>query len=121
MSKVNDRKISRLKRKARIKYKIRGTQEQPRLCVYKSLNHIYAQIIDDVAQATIVSASTLEARVKSLTRGSNLKSAKIVGEIIANKAKDKGIKEVVFDRNGYEYHGKVAALADSARAAGLKF
>lgn len=121
MSKINDRKVSRLKRKAKIKYKIRGTEEHPRLCIYKSLNHIYAQIIDDAAKVTIVSASTLDSDVKSKTKGSNINSAKIVGEIIANKAKDKGIKEVVFDRNGYVYHGKVAALADSAREAGLKF
>ncbi len=116
-----DRKKERLKRKQRIKYKIRGTSEKPRLCVYKSLNHIYAQIIDDENGVTLVSASTLDVDLRDKIKGSNVKSATLVGESIAKKALDKGINKVVFDRNGYIYHGKVKALADSARKAGLKF
>ena len=121
MSQVRDRKSERLKRKLRIKYKIRGTQERPRLCVYKSLNHIYAQLIDDESGATLVSASTLDLDLREQVKGSNVNSARIIGEAIAKKALEKGIKSVVFDRNGYVYHGKVKALADSARETGLKF
>ncbi len=121
MSQVRDRKSDRLKRKLRIKYKIRGTADRPRLCVYKSLKHVYAQLIDDETGATLVSASTLDLDLREQVKGSNVNSAKIVGEAIAKKAIEKGIKSVVFDRNGYIYHGKVKALADSARAAGLKF
>ncbi len=116
-----DRKKERLKRKQRIKYKIRGTAERPRLCVYKSLNHIYAQIVDDENGVTLVSASTLDVDLRDKVKGSNVKSAIVVGESIAKKALEKGIDKVVFDRNGYIYHGKVKALADSARKAGLKF
>ncbi|AEA34317.1 50S ribosomal protein L18 [Hippea maritima] len=116
-----DRKKERQRRKVRIKYKIRGTAERPRLCVYKSLKHIYAQIIDDESGRTIVSASTLDLDLRDKVKGSNITSAKVVGEAIAKKALEKGIEKVVFDRNGYIYHGKVKALADSARAAGLKF
>ncbi|WP_035589647.1 50S ribosomal protein L18 [Hippea jasoniae] len=120
MAKI-DRKAERKRRKLRIKYKIRGTKERPRLCVYKSLNHIYAQIIDDEAQQTIVSASTLDIDLRDKVKGCNISSAKVVGEAIAKKALEKGIDKVVFDRNGYIYHGKVKALAESAREAGLKF
>ncbi len=116
-----DRKKERLRRKLRIKYKIRGTAERPRLCVYKSLKHIYAQIIDDENERTLVSASTLDIDLRDKVKGCNIASAKVVGEAIAKKALEKGIKKVVFDRNGYIYHGKVKALADSAREAGLKF
>jgi len=115
MSQVRDRKSDRLKRKLRIKYKIRGTQERPRLCVYKSLKHIYAQLIDDETGKTLVSASTLDLDLREQVKGSNVSSAKVVGQAIAKKALEKGIKTVVFDRNGYIYHGKVKALADSAR------
>ncbi len=116
-----DRKKERLKRKLRIKYKIRGTAERPRLCVYKSLKHIYAQIIDDESGRTLVSASTLDIDLRDKVKGCNIKSATVIGEAIAKKALAKGIEKVVFDRNGYIYHGKVKALADSARKAGLKF
>lgn len=116
-----DRKKERLRRKLRIKYKIRGTSEKPRLCVYKSLRHIYVQIIDDVNGRTLVSASTLDVDLRDKVSGCNITSAEIVGETIAKRALEKGIDKVVFDRNGYIYHGKVKALADSAREAGLKF
>ena len=118
---VVDRKKERLRRKLRIKYKIRGTAERPRLCVYKSLKHIYAQVIDDESGVTLVSASTLDVDIRDKVKGCNLKSAEVVGEAVAKKALEKGINEVVFDRNGYIYHGKVKALAESARKAGLKF
>ena len=116
-----DRKKERLRRKKRIKYRIRGTADRPRLCVYKSLKHIYAQIIDDESSRTLVSASTLDLDLRGKVKGCNIKSAEVVGEAVAKKALDKGIERVVFDRNGYIYHGKVKALADSARKAGLKF
>ncbi len=121
MSAKKNRAAERRRRKLRIKYKIRGTKERPRLCVYKSLKHIYAQLIDDETGTTLVSASTLDLDLREKVKGANLESAKIIGEAIAKKAIDKGITKVVFDRNGYIYHGKVKALADSARAAGLEF
>ncbi len=121
MSRVIDRNTERKKKKLRIKYKIRGTKDRPRLCVYKSLNHIYAQLIDDENSVTVVSASTLDLDLRDKVKGSNVNSAQIVGESIAKKAIEKGLRKVVFDRNGYIYHGKVKALADSARKAGLKF
>ena len=103
---------------ARIREKLSGTAARPRLNVYRSLNHIYAQVIDDQKGETLVSSSTLE--MKSNT-GGNVASAKEVGKAVAEKAVAKGIKEVVFDRGGYLYHGRVKALADAAREAGLKF
>jgi len=106
----------------RIRRKVRGTPERPRLCVFRSLNHIYAQVIDDVHHTTLVAASTLEPEVREQIRdGSKMDAAKAVGTAVANKALAKGITQVVFDRNGYKYHGKVAALASAAREAGLKF
>jgi large subunit ribosomal protein L18 len=103
---------------ARIREKLSGTAERPRLNVYRSLNHIYAQVIDDQKGETLVSASTLEMKSKT---GGNVASAKEVGKAVAEKAVAKGIKDVVFDRGGYLYHGRVKALADAAREAGLKF
>jgi len=98
-----------------------GTQERPRLCVYRSLKHIYAQIIDDIEGKTLVAASTLDPALKGTVKSSNKEAAKKVGELIAQKALDKGIKKVVFDRGGYKYHGRVAALAEGAREKGLEF
>ncbi len=121
MSAKKDRATERRRRKLRIKYRIRGTHDRPRLCVYKSLKHIYAQLIDDEAGRTLVSASTLDLDLRDKVKGPTVESAKIIGEAIAKKAKEMGITKVVFDRNGYIYHGKVKALADSARAAGLEF
>jgi large subunit ribosomal protein L18 len=102
----------------RIREKMAGTADRPRLNVYRSLNHIYAQVIDDHAGVTLVSASTLAAKVKT---GGNVAAAKEVGKIVAERAKEKGIKKVVFDRGGYLYHGRIKALADAAREAGLEF
>ena len=106
----------------RIRRKMQGTPEKPRLCVFRSLNHIYAQVIDDVNHNTLVAASTLETEVRdSIKEGSKMDAAKAVGTAVATKALAQGISEVVFDRNGYKYHGKIAALAGAAREAGLKF
>lgn len=116
------RAVARVKRHYRIRNKINGTASQPRLAVFRSNKHMYAQIIDDVAGNTLAAASTLESDIASkLEHTSTVEAAKAVGEAIAKKALDKGITEVVFDRGGYVYHGKVQALADAARDAGLKF
>jgi len=99
-----------------------GTTSRPRLSVFRSLNHIYAQIIDDSTSRTLVSASTVDSQVRSKTDGiAKTKKAEVVGTLIAQKALDKGIKQVVFDRGGYRYHGRVKALAEGARKAGLEF
>jgi large subunit ribosomal protein L18 len=103
----------------RIRRKLRGTSERPRLAVFRSVAHIYAQVIDDSKGETLVSASTVDKGAK--TNGGNVAAAKAVGTTVAEKAKEKGITKVVFDRGGYIYHGRVKALADAARAAGLEF
>lgn len=106
----------------RIRNRLKGTAECPRLCVYRSNKHIYAQIIDDDAQKTLTSASTLEKSVKSeIERTDDVAAAAYVGKVIGERALDLGIKNVVFDRGGYVYHGKVQALAEGAREAGLEF
>jgi large subunit ribosomal protein L18 len=106
----------------RLRQRMTGSAERPRLNVYRSLNHIYAQLIDDGSGATLVSASTVQGRKKGEKRtGGNVASAKEVGKLIAERAKEKGIKKVVFDRGGYLYHGRIKALADAAREAGLEF
>jgi large subunit ribosomal protein L18 len=105
----------------RIRKKLQGTAERPRLNVYRSLNHIYVQVIDDLHGKTLVSASTAEGKKEDRRTGGNVASAKAVGKIIAERAKAKGVTKVVFDRGGYIYHGRVKALADSAREAGLQF
>jgi len=114
-----DRNFERQRRHKRVRTKINGTEACPRLCVYRSLTNIYAQVIDDTKGITIVSASTLDKEVK--TKGSNKEAAKEVGTLVAKRAIEKGIETVVFDRGGYIYHGKVKELADAAREAGLKF
>lgn len=113
---------ARKRRHLRIRKKISGSPERLRLSVYKSLNHIYAQLIDDLKGQTLVSASTLDKEFKD-EKGhkGNIKMARKVGELIAKKALEKGIKKVVFDRSGYLYHGSIKALADAAREAGLEF
>lgn len=117
-----DKNKDRLKRHARIRKKISGTAERPRLSVYRSLNHIYAQIIDDVAGNTLVACSTVEKDMAALIEGkSKSEVAAIVGKKLAEKALDKGIKTVVFDRGGYLYIGRVKSLGDGAREAGLEF
>lgn len=106
----------------RIRKKIRGTETRPRLAVHRSQGHIYAQVIDDDAGKTLVAASSLDKDVKARhKRGGNLAAAKEVGGLVATRAKQKGIELVVFDRGGFQYHGRVKALADAAREAGLKF
>lgn len=119
MFKKANRKDSRAKRHLRVRKKVFGTQERPRLAVYRSEKNIYAQIIDDVNAVTLVSASTIEKGFDKV--GSNKEAAKLVGEMIAKKALEKEITDVVFDRGGYIYHGRVEALAQGAREAGLKF
>ena len=117
-----DKNEERLRRHARVRKKISGTAECPRLSVYRSLNHIYVQIIDDVKGVTLCSASTLEKDVKTaIAKLNKTDAAKTVGKKLAEKALKKGIKNVVFDRGGYLYTGRVQALADGAREAGLNF
>ncbi len=103
----------------RIRRKLRGTTERPRLAIFRSVAHIYAQVIDDAEGKTLASASSVDKTVK--TKGGNVAAAKKIGKLVADRAIEKGIKQVVFDRGGYRYHGRVKALADAARAAGLEF
>ena len=114
-----DRKAQRERRHIRVRRKISGTTECPRLCVYRSNKNLFVQIIDDVNQKTLVSASTLDKEVK--TKYANKEAAKEVGTLIAKRAQDKKIKSVVFDRGGYLYHGIIKELAEAAREAGLEF
>ena len=113
-----DKNVSRVRRHARVRAKISGTSEAPRLCVYRSNKNIEAQIIDDVKGATLVASSSMSLKLEN---GSNIDAAKLVGEDIAKRALAKKIKKVVFDRSGYIYHGRVKALAEAAREAGLEF
>lgn len=115
-----DRNQSRVRRHLRVRKKIVGTPERPRLCVFRSAKNMYAQIIDDVTQTTLVAASSVDKDFTSKI-GSNKDAAKAIGEIIAKRALEKGIKTVVFDRGGYIYHGRVQQLAEGAREAGLEF
>jgi len=108
----------RLRIHKRIRQRVHGTEQRPRLAVFRSVKHIYAQVIDDSKGHTIVAASSAE---KSGANGGNVAGAKSVGKAVAERAKDKGIKSVVFDRGGYLYHGRIKALADAAREAGLEF
>jgi large subunit ribosomal protein L18 len=119
MVKKTDRKMERTRRHLRVRRKISGTAERPRLCVYRSNSNIYVQIVDDVAGNTLVQASTLDKEVK--TKYANKEAAKEVGKLIAKRAADKKIETVVFDRGGYIYHGVVKELAEAAREGGLKF
>ncbi|AEH50813.1 50S ribosomal protein L18 [Pseudothermotoga thermarum] len=122
MIKKEDRKLKRKKRHLRIRKKIFGTPERPRLCVYRSEKHIYAQIIDDTIGHTLVAASTLDRELAGkLKKTYNIEAAREVGKLIAQRALAKGITQVVFDRGGFKFHGRVKALADAAREAGLKF
>ena len=121
ISKV-DRKAVREEKHRRLRRYLSGTAERPRMAVYRSNNHMYVQIIDDTAQKTLLSASTLQKDVKAeLEKTNNVAAAEFLGSYIGKKAVEAGITEVVFDRGGYVYHGKVQALADAAREAGLKF
>ena len=117
-----DKNADRLKRHERVRNKVSGTADRPRLSVFRSLNHIYAQIIDDTQGKTLVAASTLDKAVaESVKELTKKEAAKVVGQEIAKRALEKGITEVVFDRGGYIYTGRVANVADGAREAGLKF
>lgn len=116
------RTTARKRRHARVRKKISGTDQVPRLNVFRSLKHIYAQIIDDVAGCTLVSTSTLDADIRDQVAGlSKTEQAKVVGKRLAEKALSKGVTQVVFDRGGYLYHGRVKALADASRESGLEF
>ena len=119
MVKKTDRKLERTRRHIRVRTKVSGTAERPRLCVYRSNSNIYVQIIDDVAGNTLVSASTLDKEVK--VKKSNKEAAKEIGALIAKRAIEKNIKTIVFDRGGYIYHGIVKELAEAAREGGLDF
>ena len=120
MIKKVSRNVLRKQRHFRVRAKVTGTTERPRLNVYRSNNHIYAQIIDDATQTTLASASTLDKDL-NITSTGNVEAAKVVGKAVAERALAKNIESVVFDRGGYIYHGRVAALAEAAREAGLKF
>jgi large subunit ribosomal protein L18 len=118
----NKTRVARLRRHARVRSKVGGTTVRPRLCVFRSLNHIYAQIIDDSQKHTLTSASTLDPEIREQLDG-KLKAARaeLVGTLVAKRALVEGINQVVFDRGGYKYHGRVKALAEAARQTGLKF
>ena len=122
MAKKNSRNDKRMQRHARVRRDVFGTPERPRLCVYRSLSNIFAQVIDDVNGSTLVSASTLDKEIKEqFAYGGNKEAAKAVGEVLGKRALEKGIDTVCFDRGGFLYHGRVKELADGARSAGLKF
>jgi large subunit ribosomal protein L18 len=122
MANTSPRLVSRLKRKKRIRKNIFGNQDRPRLSVFRSSKHIYAQVIDDTQGITLASASTLDQEFKeSKTEGKKVDIAKAVGNLVGKRALDKGIKKVVLDRNGFLYHGRIKALSDGAREAGLNF
>ena len=126
MATVPVRKLSRNAHRQRVHLRVRtkvaGTPERPRLCVFRSLNHIYAQVIDDRTGRTLVAASSLDKEMrKQLKGGGNVAAARVVGKVLAERARAAGVEQVVFDRGGYKYHGRVQALAEAAREAGLKF
>ena len=118
----NEPRVARYRRHARVRAKVEGTTSSPRLCVFRSLNHIYAQVIDDSRGHTLTSASTLDPEIKGDAVGkTRTAKAELVGHLVAKRALDKGVNQVVFDRGGYKYHGGVKALAVAARQVGLKF
>lgn len=119
--KADDTRARRLRRHRRIRGKVSGTPQRPRLAVFRSHQHIYAQVIDDEAGRTLVAASTLEPELREQATGTKTERARLVGRVIAERARERGIEAVVFDRGGFLYHGRVAALADAARQAGLRF
>ncbi|MCG2711757.1 MAG: 50S ribosomal protein L18 [Candidatus Omnitrophica bacterium] len=114
-------KVARVKRHKRIRKKITGTKERPRLSVYRSLKNMYAQLIDDENNVTMLTCSTQQKELKEKAKANNMNAAALLGELIAKGAKDKGIETVVFDRGGYLYHGRIKAVAEAARKGGLKF
>ncbi len=122
MDRLKAKAAGREKRRRRVRGKVFGTPERPRLCVTRSNQHIYAQVIDDTTGTTIVSASSIDPELRAvLKKGADIDAAKAVGEALGKRAKEQGIEQVVFDRSGRLYHGRVKALADGARSAGLKF
>jgi large subunit ribosomal protein L18 len=122
MDKAKERRLARLRRHARVRKHVSGTPERPRLCVFRSLQHIHAQVIDDTRGHTLVAASTLDAEVRGrLGDADKSGQAAVVGEVVARRALEAGIKQVVFDRGGYQYHGRVKSLAEAARKQGLDF
>lgn len=124
MGKTNPTYVARKRRHSRVRKQLSGTSERPRLNVFRSLNHIYAQVIDDSRGVTLVSASTVDKNLRTagiLSGKSRIEQAGEVGKVVAERALEAGVKEVVFDRGGYRYHGRVKALAEASREAGLKF
>jgi large subunit ribosomal protein L18 len=122
MTGIKDSKASRKRRHERVRKRVSGTDARPRLCVFRSLKHIYVQLIDDGLGQTIAAASTLDDEIETDLADKNKRGkAELVGALVAKRAKEKGIHQVVFDRGGYRYHGRVKALADAARKAGLRF
>lgn len=121
MIKKADKNQQRRKRHMRIRKNIAGCAERPRLCVYRSNKHIYGQLVDDVNAVTIAAASTLDKELKGVEKTWDVDAARQVGELLAKRAKEKGVETIVFDRGGYIYHGRVAAVAEAAREAGLNF
>jgi large subunit ribosomal protein L18 len=119
--KTNATRLARIRRHERVRAKVEGTTEKPRLAVFRSLNHIYAQVIDDTKGVTLASASTLDSEVGALDGKAKKSQAELVGELVARRAMEKGVQQVVFDRGGFQYMGRVQALADAARKQGLKF
>jgi len=111
----------RRRRHLRVRKRVNGTPERPRLAVFRSLHHIYAQVIDDTTGVTLAAASTLEPSLRPAGTGGNVEGAKAVGKLIAERAREKGVEKVVFDRGGFMYHGRVQSLADAAREGGLQF
>jgi large subunit ribosomal protein L18 len=117
-----DRRAARLRRHERVRKHVVGTPERPRLSVFRSLRHIYAQVIDDSRERTLIAASTIEQEVEAQIQGlTKIEQARVVGKVLAERALSQGINQVVFDRGGYKYHGRVKALADAAREGGLEF
>ncbi len=121
MAKTAIKTITRMKRKVRVRKKVKGSTERPRLNVFKSARHIYAQIIDDSKGSTLVAASSMSGSATDISNGGNIAAASFVGKEVARLALEKGISSVVFDRNGFLYHGRIKALAEAAREAGLNF
>lgn len=121
MNVATERRAARIKRQVRVRRKVKGNEQRPRLCVFRSAKHIYAQIIEDVGGRTLVSASTVVKDLAGDAYTGNIEAAKAVGAAIAKRALEQNITQVVFDRNGFLYHGRVKALADAAREAGLSF
>lgn len=118
----NKKEVARIRRHRRLRKKVIGTEERPRLCVHRSLTNLYAQIIDDINEKTLCSISTLDPKIKEKVKyGGNIKAAQALGEIVAARAKSLGVSKVLFDRGGYIYHGRIKALAESARKNGLVF